>query len=106
MDNDSDHPEGMSQMSMSQEGECKMDQNGSSKGKDDDELPFDFELPILRHSMTSRKRFFWNGALIPVELQDRLGPEPKSDFALIEELLEEEHGSLEGTEVPLGVDLA
>ena len=34
--------------------------------------------------------------------QDRLGPEPKSDFALIEELLEEELGSLEGKELPLG----
>lgn len=34
-----------------------------------------------------------------VELKDRLGPEPKCDFALIEELLEEELGSLEGKEV-------
>lgn len=31
-----------------------------------------------------------------------MGPEPKSDFALIEELLEEELGSLEGKELPLG----
>lgn len=34
--------------------------------------------------------------------QDRLGPEPKSDAALIEELLEEEQGSLDSSDVTLG----
>nr|ATC20501.1 symbiodinium glutamate synthase [Tridacna squamosa] len=34
-----------------------------------------------------------------VELKDRLGPEPKSDAALIEELLEEEQGSLDATDL-------
>lgn len=35
-----------------------------------------------------------------VELKERLGPEPKSDAALIEELLEEEHGSIDASDVP------
>lgn len=34
--------------------------------------------------------------------QDRLGPEPKSDAALFEELLEEEQGSLDSSDVTLG----
>lgn len=43
-------------------------------------------------------RFHW----AEMSQQDRLGPEPKSDAALIEELLEEEQGSLDSSDVTLG----